>query len=279
MESILAIIVLYNRSIHESETFNSLIKSADSGKFKLSVLIYDNSSIRNDYIFENNNLNIKIIFDSTNPGVSTAYNKGAKYAKEENIEYILLLDQDTIFPTNSLRVYFNYIRTHPNINIFAPILRANEMNLSPCRKLFKRGFPIKKDIIPGIADLSKFSPINSGVLIKRKIFEDVGGFNPKIKLDFSDFDFFERVSKIEKNFQIIDLICHHRISTIEKKSIESDINRFFYYCTGAKYYSKTLADFLQLFFVSFLWGVKLSITRKSFLFLKVFYKSWFNDQS
>ena len=76
MDKILIIIVIYNKDIHKV-----IMKDTS---YKLNILVYDNSKKSQNYPE-----NIYYIHDSSNSGVSRAYNKGIELAKKMNKKYCL----------------------------------------------------------------------------------------------------------------------------------------------------------------------------------------------
>ena len=100
-----------------------------------------------------------------------AYNYAAGFAKEKGtLNWLLFLDQDTSLPQHILLQYQNSMAANPQLHLFVPILTLqNNIIFSPCRYLFKRGFPLKK-IVPGIYTFKKYSPVNSGMLVHLQSF-------------------------------------------------------------------------------------------------------------
>jgi GT2 family glycosyltransferase len=76
-----------------------------------------------------------------NPGVSRAYLEGARVAAERGKRWLLLLDQDTCFPSEAITVYADALRRYPTEVLFAPVLRAGARIVSPCAYRFPRGRP------------------------------------------------------------------------------------------------------------------------------------------
>ncbi len=71
------------------------------------------------------------------------------------------------------------------------------------------------------------------MLVKLEAFHEVGGYNEKVKLDFSDFQFIERFRKVYKTFYVIDIICEQDFSD-DEISLPTQAKRFRYYCEGAR---------------------------------------------
>ena len=91
--NVLAVVVLYNVSLNDSQTLNSL-KALDSLGINLKLLIYDNSPQQQNH----ESTQWDYVHDSTNEGLTKAYNTAVELAKKNNCEWLLLLDQDTHLP-------------------------------------------------------------------------------------------------------------------------------------------------------------------------------------
>lgn len=277
LNRILAVIVLYNESLESSITFQSLTESLktntrDGSKFRL--VIYDNSPNPLKAVFNQYPLfSITYKSDISNAGLSRAYNYASTIAEIEAFEYILLLDQDTFLPKNILSLYSDAIEKYQYLNLFAPILKiSNGIFLSPARFFLHRGFKTK--IIPGVYPLSKYAPINSGMLIKLSSFIEAGGYNDKVRLDFSDFQFIECFRKRNKEFYVIDAICIQQFSNVVNNFTQIK-TRFEFYCEGAKYaYKASLLDNFTYFMIVFMRCLALSIRTRKLIFFKTFYNKY-----
>jgi rhamnosyltransferase len=267
---ILIIMVLYNIKLEDSLSFITLSESVDDDSGPLDILVYDNSpeiqSINNAQFQK---WNIHYIHDSSNAGVSFAYNTGAKLAEKLNKDWLLLTDQDSDFPTNSVDKYFDAIIHNKSINLFCPILKtSSNIIISPCVFKFHRAFSLEI-MQPGLKSLNDFSPINSGLCISLALFNNAGGYKNAIKLDYSDFYFIEKVKLVVNAFLIIDLVVEHNLSSFEKQSREAVIIRFKYFCDGAILSCDTIKDKIQACVVILRRALKHSIKYKSLEFIKV----------
>ncbi|MGB3159723.1 MAG: glycosyltransferase [Carnobacterium sp.] len=229
--SVLLIIVVYNKSIKEIKYLNK-IKSAD-------ILLYDNS--RNSqvcpssyYYYHNNN----------NDGVSSAYNYGIELAKKLNKEFLILLDQDTTFNENILKTYIKYANKFGNGKIYAPIVKNKEMIYSPFIESKVKNYPQNLDTFSysKVYSLEGKSLINSGLMIPLNIIADIGNFNEKIKLDFSDIYYIEKYKKKYNEVILIDTYLEHKLSGDEGKNKHKELKRYKFYCNGAKELKKTTKD-------------------------------------
>jgi GT2 family glycosyltransferase len=273
IDQIIAVVVIYNAKIEESKTLISLAKSLALNSKTMDLIVYDNSlqpCFENSSSFVVGFFNIHYVHDPSNPGVSKAYNFSAHYAQKLKKRWILLLDQDTIFPIDAISSYISGIQSHPDIKLFTPILKlSDDTIISPSNYRFKRGFALK-NISPGLHSLKNISPLNSGMLINIDAFTSVGGYNEKVKLDFSDFQFIERFKKWFDQFYVLNVICLHDFSNEETSSVKLN-NRFRFYCEGAKNSERgSFGDRFIYFMVVLLRATKLVYRTKNIVFYKTF---------
>jgi GT2 family glycosyltransferase len=271
--SLLIIVVLYETFLEDSESFQSL-KQSIYPESPLDIIVYDNSA-KPQELPQNSPFKLTYIHDSRNSGVSRAYNHGATVAEERRREWILLLDQDTSIPPQFLDHYGKAISENPGINLFAPVLRLSSgLIFSPFAYKFHRGFHIK-EISEGIHSLYKFAPVNSGMMIRVKAFMECGGYNEKVRLDFSDFQFVRRFRKIYPEFFVLNTSFLQDFSD-KAVSMETHQGRFRFYCEGALAIEKeNWMDRVIYAVIVFARASSLSIRFKTTKFLGHYFKYYF----
>lgn len=215
------------------------------------------------------------IRDNNNSGLSVAYNRAAQYAKENGYEWLLLTDQDTTFPENALEKYLEGIRLYPEDELFCPIvLRDKERMMSPCR-CYKYLFyfnPYKK--FGDSIDISKYSIINSGMMINIKAFLSVDGYDEKVFLDFSDFQFLERFRKKQKKARIVGVRCQQSFSNEDQEGQEK-IGRFRLFCKSIKNFKpKNKIDKFWIHCIVIKRALGLSIASRSFEPFNIMFKTY-----
>lgn len=269
--STLAVIVIYNERIEDSESLNSLDR-AYSSNIKMDVLVYDNSKTpQNIENLKFNNFNFSYYHNPNNAGIGTAYNMGGEIALKGRKNWLLLLDQDTNFSSNFFDKMNEAISKNPEIKLFAPILKlSNNVILSPCSFKYFHGSHLK-NISPGINYLSKNQPVNSGILVRLETYLKAGGYNEKVKLDYSDHQFIERFKKTEKHYYVINSVGEQNFSGLEN-DIEKILIRFKYFCTGAlNFETNTYYDSFLLHFFLVLKIIKNTVKHKTLNFFKVYF--------
>lgn len=275
LSSFQAVVVLYNMTPSACESLQSINKSAEALGQHLDVLLYDNSrEPQNDLTFkEFSNLNCTYLHDPSNPGVSKAYNYAGDLAAGQGKSFLLLLDQDTHFPGHSLQKYLEAVNTHRHHYLFCPILSTPNGIYSPTKYYFRRG-SMWHDVQPGVHSLKNRNVLNSGMLVSLAQFLEVGGYNEKIELYFSDFDFVNRFHQQHEEMVVVDLICTHSISDIDLPDIQSALRRFRHYVTGSYYSALNRVDYSYLFITVFLRAVKLSFRYRNKQFIQLFFKRY-----
>ncbi len=271
---ILAVVVVYKMQIAECATLISLNKSASSINEKMDVIVYNNSPELTQTILNSpDNLNCSFVEDGSNPGVSKAYNYAGKEGFKRGKKFLLLLDQDTDLPSNAISIYLEAINRDCTQMLFCPILQTIKGIYSPLKYYFRRGSNWN-DVKPGIYSLKNISVLNSGMLVNEKAFRLVGGYNERIQLYFSDFDFINRFRKKYKYVVVVDMYCRHSLSDLDIQDYQSAIKRFNYYVDGSYNSILSFKDYIYLFVTIFLRSVKLSYRYKRITFVNTFLKKY-----
>lgn len=155
------------------------------------IIIVDNAS---ENLSEFINLfdegkNIDLIRNADNKGIATALNQIMEYAQRNGYTWSLLLDQDSIVPSNLMMEYKNVLLTSnvPNIGILTP--KIYDLNS------LKNNFNDEKDYI------FVEKAITSGSLNLINSWEKVGKFDEKLFIDGVDFDYCYRLRK--ENYSIL----------------------------------------------------------------------------
>jgi Predicted glycosyltransferases len=262
-------IVTYKEIFWKTVTFVNLINSIREYTNPNRVIIYvvDNTNIEGWYVEVPKEYKDFVIYENMwNPGISVAYNKIQKYALNNNIEWIVLLDQDTTLPTNTIDIYMKSINRR-DIKIKAPIVYIEKGILSPSIYKNYHSF-LLKNLSPGIMSFKNISCINTGLMINTLFFEEVGGYNEDLKLDFCDHDFIERVKKKTDMLEILSISFYQDFSSATHTK-EQAIERYKRYIIDFKVFKKTRNKILLLLWVDFPRLLKLSIKYKTLEFFKI----------
>lgn len=225
---ILLVVVLYNQRLQQTATFSSLL--AGLGE---DVFIYDNSPVPQHPDPGEIEAGWKYVSDPDNGGISKAYNSAARYAVEKGYGWMLFLDQDTIFPAGILSEYKEIIRKHKDIELIAPPVKMDEKRyMSPVKVRFRMAKP-SRFVPQGKVSLYEYSPINSGLAVKVSAFQEAGGYNENVKLDFSDYQFIERFRKCYPHLYVIRRSCFQSFSNVTESN-DRKLSRFDMFCDCLK---------------------------------------------
>ena len=268
MKKYLIIIVIYKRNITDVLPINYFDK-LDSSSF--SFFLYDNSPesqqihpLRHKYVY---------MHDPHNSGISEAYNKGADYAKKHDYDWLILFDQDTeILGNGYLEKIESAIMKYNEINLFVPIVKFPGGTMSPRKCRYFR--PTNTTFGPGTYKLYNVAIINSGLIISTKSFFKCGGYNNNTILDFADYQFIERLQKVEDKFCVVNSYIFQDFSNNETCR-EKLFSRFKIYCKSLRGYETSHLRYLMLLYTGFLHSLALSKRTKQISFLMHFFKSIF----
>lgn len=188
---ILAGIVLYNPNLDRlRENIMSITKQVDK------IIFVDNSTISS--IDRNKMINLLLkdsqyvyIDNKCNFGIAKALNQIMKYAYNNDYEWVLTLDQDTICPQNLINGYKQYLNL-PDIGIICP-------------KIKDRNFEFENNEL-GKTDFVEYC-ITSASLTSTKIWKKIGGFSEELFIDYVDFDYCLNLKK--NDYKIL------RVNTVE----------------------------------------------------------------
>jgi len=221
-----AIIVKYRSEQYLKNCLDSLNKQKE---VSLEIIVVDN--------------------DKNNVGYGAGCNKGAKEAKGK---YLLFLNPDTVFLGDNLKKAIAYLEKHPKVGVLGPKIYQNFSKvpqISCCRfpnPLFSFFIfsPIKsiwpnnpiftylvygqnKKKINGV--LSVDAVAGAAMIIRKEVFNKIGGFDSNFFLYFEENDLCQRIKK--EGFEIVFFpytkIVHFggKSTTNFEKSFSSEITK------------------------------------------------------
>lgn len=207
------VIVLYKCNTDQSESLRSIskIKNNLTELFDLDILVYNNDN----QIQIPQHPDYQIYNSPTNSMLAGAYNYALNLAIDKQIQWLLLLDQDT---TLTLQ-YFNELHNtltniSENIACITPIIKANKKHLSPVK--YNPYFGPKwflKPVLPGIHDDCLFA-FNSGTLINVTAISSINGFPNEFPLDDLDICYFYRLYKKNYSTHVLPIEIEHQLSVL-----------------------------------------------------------------
>ena len=181
MISIQPVIVIYNTYAGDSVSVISMIEQ------NARPIIIDNSTsdYNNQNYCEKNGLTY--VSMNGNAGLSKAYNRAVSIINDD-VDYILWLDDDTIIPNDYIMSASRIIEEQKEYDVYIPTIKSVQDDskfLSPC--LLKKNMAYKLDNLDNLKD-GQFSAINSGMIVKRSLYNQYK-YNEDIFLDCLDHDF------------------------------------------------------------------------------------------
>ena len=236
------IIPTYNQSQYLEEAMESVLNQTYQN---IEIIIVDDGSTDNTSEVVKSFDNKIIYIPQKNKGASSARNAGIKKAQGQ---YVAFLDSDDMWIKNKLEKQIKFIQNNPEIGLLGTgcyqMVDINKM-------IYKKIFPAKNEILQ--KDLIKYNPfIQSSVIIRKDIFNDIGLYDEKFK-ESEDYDLWLRIAQ------------KYKVANIQEALVTK------------KYYEKGLSkdkDNKQLYFV--LKAKKNAIKRGQYSKLYYFYilKSW-----
>ena len=268
LEEILFVIVLYKTRLAESQAYGSIQKVRNSSP-GISLFIYDNSpqaaSPSDQVIYRH---------DALNSGVSKAYNEAFQIAERLNKKWMMLLDQDTEVSDSFIEKFFEAVQTSAGSVAFVPMLKDKKGIVSPFRWSLGKGDRITDP--PEKLQLKDYRFVNSGLLISCSAFSNVGGYEEKIPLDFSDIAFGEKLMRKTDHFVVVQTVFNHHFSGSVRLSKQEAADRFHFFCAGAFAMGRIFGRFPVYYLRVLLRALLLSIKFRKVIFFKTFYQHTIN---
>lgn len=192
-----------------------------------SIIIFDNS-IENYYKeridktmkemqeFWKGHKRIILIRHDQNIGLSKAYNESVKIAVNMGFQFVLILDQDSLITSDSLRIIVRDYNTLLKKGVLVGAISMNNVNnfYTPISFLFNGKFKWKGFYYSNNVQ-EKRNLINSGMLIPIENFNMINGYDESFFLDNSDLEFTLRLRS--KNMRLFES-CSAKISVNYKET-------------------------------------------------------------
>ena len=220
---IFPVVVIYKIQLADSTAYRNFLSRLALEAF----MVYDNSP--DDFQQDMGRIPPHAVYvrDTANGGLSIAYNRAAAYALEHHYDRLLLLDEDTVFPVGM----YSQMQACSAALCVPRILLKDGTCFSPSH--WRAGRVRGADLPPGRHPLSRYLPINSGLCVSLDAFFRAGGYNEKVRLDFSDFQFTIRLRHVEPFFTLLD--CEGRQDFSNEKTSHPQLHaRYLKYLDGAR---------------------------------------------
>ncbi len=226
---ILAVVVLYKESPEESVATQALLQTLREEprlSQKFSLLLYDNSPEPQTPL--PSSLPVTYEHDASNRGLAYAYNYALKRAAELQIEWLLLLDQDTGVTREYLMEAAELVASEgkeARVAAFAPRLIGVKGLRSPSlifldmvrrQVTFRNRRPmVAPDDAFGLQE-QRFAAFNSGAIVRVSAIQAIGGFPEEFWLDFLDIAVFHELHAKGYRLYIMRTSLSHSLSVDAK---------------------------------------------------------------
>jgi len=194
------------------------------------------SQVRNIYIIDNTPKraeclsklgcfeNIEVIYLGENMGIAHAQNIGLKRSLKNNSNYILLSDQDTIYPSNYIEDMIRALDTlDMKVAAIAPLYKDMHRKKDNLGFLEKSYFDVKK-VYPDSGLHEIFQAIASGKIIRSVYLKEIGLMDESLFIDWVDIEWCWRA--ITKGYKIIgnaDVRIQHQLGEDARKIFFTEI--------------------------------------------------------
>jgi GT2 family glycosyltransferase len=224
---VLATVVLYKRTIEDSEAVQALLEllavdPALAASFR--VLLYDNSP-EPQKLPDAPGIALSYRHDAQNAGLASAYNHALSLAAQDGIPWLLLLDQDTRITAEYLHELIALqplARQDPRIAAFVPKLTGATGLRSPSIDFLdalRRQVTLPRWRRPMIVPPETYGPqhlrsvaFNSGAVIRTETMLATGGFPAAYWLDFLDMAVFHDLYRNGNYLFVMKTTLEHSLS-------------------------------------------------------------------
>lgn len=176
--TVFSIIVTYNPNISQLKAcVASLLPQVEK------IIIVKNSDERLDDVDFQNEKIVRVQLDK-NYGIAYAQNVGIRRAIELGAEWMLLSDQDTVFPEQYVNRFLEKIENHGAETIYVPVF-FNETK----KQIEPVSVSMSESVCPdGVSPVPLIHAISSGTVFHKGVFEKIGGMDEKLFIDYVDFE-------------------------------------------------------------------------------------------
>ena len=223
------VVVLYKCSLADSKTLRALAEACrqygDLAQ-RISLLIYDNSQDLQAVNLAPWSFGaVEYHQAAENNGLAAAYNQALSKAVDSNVEWLLLLDQDTALTSALFPALIEAIESPlvPEICAVVPKLMQNGKVISPLKvgRLHNLDLPSS---FSGACH-GKITALNSAACMRVQAITAIGGFPHEYWLEFLDHIMFHRLQAAGGQILILDIAIEHRLS-IHNLEAEMGLGRY-----------------------------------------------------
>jgi GT2 family glycosyltransferase len=217
--NIVAILVIYNTKVQETDSFQSLLQNYVNNPLlfrHFKLIIYDNSPTdqKIDIIIP---FGYQYIHDPNNTGLAKAYNFALHEAIVSSYNWLLLLDQDSSLPENFIANLADILLNNEKddtLSAIVPKMRYQNTFFSPSRVLFGGTLRPIDMRYQGICNF-RLSAVGSGSTVRVSFLKRIGGFNEMFWLDCLDRWLFLTITDMGGKIFVSDSVLDHNLSIMD----------------------------------------------------------------
>ncbi|MFZ2322268.1 MAG: glycosyltransferase family 2 protein [Ignavibacteriaceae bacterium] len=234
------VILNWNNFNDTDKCISSLIAINDS---RIRIVLVDNHSTDNSAsLLKEKYTQIPVLISDSNKGYAGGMNLGIKYALNNLADYIILSNNDIIYPNNFLLPLLELIQKDHSIGIVSPkVLYSNDRQTIYCAGAdFKllRGAGVAafqgKEANLYANEIREISLAEgSCFLAKKEVFEKAGLLSEVFFMYFEDLEFSDRVRKYFKIYYSPKSIIYHKGGAGSSWKNHSPL--YYYYYTRNRY--------------------------------------------
>ncbi len=201
-------IVNYKTKKYLSKCIESAINGLEDSGISHEILILDNGSgddlsdLEDKYKSEA----VKFYYSGKNLGFGAGHNL---LARKGESKYIFVLNPDCVVEKNSIKILFDFMEIHPEAGVCGPRIDLIGKNFFFHKKVFWPNKFIWKEFFDKFFNIKIFKNFNfieynpivgSALFIRKKAFDEVGGFDENLFLYFEEGDLCNSLKN--KNYKI-----------------------------------------------------------------------------
>ena len=207
-------------SYGEAKTLKDVLESVLQSTYEEKEIILVDNGISTNTLSQLNGLpSVKIIRASRNLGVAAGRNLGAKISTGD---YILFLDHDVILDKNTIAKMVNVLEANSDIGIVGPQIFYRRY---PNKVWWSGGtvkIPSGKVVMSSkkLSGLVDTDVVPAAIMVRREVFEKVGGFYETYFATFEDSDFCFRAKKLGYRVACVcDASAYHDVEPVDLERI------------------------------------------------------------
>ena len=217
--------VLYNQAISNIASLDAFtsFKAKHNDVWLIISDNSDNNEIKQDSQKELKKLDAVYLDNNGNIGLSKAYNRILEFIGDGPF-WLMLSDDDTIFSLDFLENAYNTSK-QTEANAISGIVMAGGHIMSPLRN--NKVFSNNDNCISSPGQYDNIFCINSGLIIRDRVFAEIGLYDESLFLDMIDYWFMDKL--IENNLNRIEIVSGSIIqnfSANEEKPKKAVMKRF-----------------------------------------------------